>query len=146
MDFLAKPEFLWLIITIVLFTIEALTVNLTTIWFGFGAIVAMVAASLGGSMQFQVVLFILTTIVLLIFTRPLAVKYIKKTSTNIDGLVGKQAIVTERIDNLAGTGQVKIDGNVWSARSENGFIIEEREVVDIIKISGVKLIVKMKGM
>ena len=94
----------------------------------------------------QIIFFVAATVILLIFTRPLAVKYIRKTSTNIDGLVGKQAIVTEKIDNLVGTGQVKIDGNVWTARSENGFIIDEREVVEIVKISGVKLIVKMKGM
>ena len=146
MNFLAKPEFIWLIVAIVLFAVEALTVNLTTIWFGFGAIIAMATASLGGSTQLQIIFFVAATIILLLFTRPLAVKYLKKTTTNIDGLVGKQAIVTQKIDNLAGTGQVKIDGNVWTARSEIGFIIEEREVVEIVKISGVKLIVKKKGM
>ena len=106
----------------------------------------MVISAIGGSIQLQIIFFVAATVILLIFTRPLAVKYIRKTSTNIDGLVGKQAIVTEKIDNLVGTGQVKIDGNVWTARSENGFIIDEREVVEIVKISGVKLIVKMKGM
>lgn len=146
MALLSSPEFIWLIIAIVLFAIEAVTVNLTTIWFGFGALIAMVAAALGGSTNLQIILFVAATVILLIFTRPLAVKYIKKTSTNIDTLIGKQAIVTEKIDNLAGTGQVKIDGNLWTARSEGGFIIDEREVVEIIKISGVKLIVKMKGM
>ena len=146
MAFLAKPEFMWLIIAVILFAIEAVTVNLTTIWFGFGALVAMVTAALGGATNIQIILFIAVTLVLLIFTRPFAVKYIKKTSTNVDTLIGKQAIVTEKIDNLAGTGQVKIDGNLWTARSESGFIIAEREVVEIVKISGVKLIVKMKGM
>lgn len=146
MAFLAKPEFMWLIIAVILFAIEAVTVNLTTIWFGFGALVAMVTAALGGATNIQIILFIALTLVLLIFTRPFAVKYIKKTSTNVDTLIGKQAIVTEKIDNLAGTGQVKIDGNLWTARSESGFIIAEREVVEIVKISGVKLIVKMKGM
>ena len=124
MDFLAKPEFLWLIIAVILFAIEAVTINLTTIWFGFGALIAMVTAALGGSTNLQIILFVFSTLILLIFTRPIAVKYIKKTSTNIDTLIGKQAIVTEKIDNLAGTGQVKIDGNVWTARSEGGFIIK----------------------
>lgn len=146
MVFFAKPEFLWLIIAIILFAVEALTVNLTTIWFGFGALAAMVVSALGGALQFQIIFFVALTVILLIFTRPLAIKYIRKTSTNIDRLVGKQAIVIEKIDNLAGTGQVKIDGNVWTARSEHGFIIAEREVVEIVEISGVKLIVKMKGM
>ena len=146
MDFFAKPEFLWLIIAIILFAVEALTVNLTTIWFGFGALAAMVVSAIGGALQFQIIFFVALTVILLIFTRPLAIKYIRKTSTNIDRLVGKQAIVIEKIDNLAGTGQVKIDGNVWTARSEHGFIIAEREVVEIVEISGVKLIVKMKGM
>ena len=146
MAFLTKPEFMWLIIAVVLFAIEAVTVNLTTIWFGFGALVAMVTAALGGATNVQIILFVAVTLVRLIFTRSFAVKYIKKTSTNVDTLIGKQAIVTEKIDNLAGTGQVKIDGNLWTARSESGFIIAEREVVEIVKISGVKLIVKMKGM
>lgn len=146
MQLFTKPEFIWLIIAIVIFAIEALTVNLTTIWFGLGAIVAMIFAAFGASSQFQIIVFAVATVILLIFTRPIAVKYIKKTSTNIDTLIGKSAIVTEKIDNLKGTGQVKIDGNVWTARSENDFIIEEREVVEICRISGVKLIVKMKGM
>ena len=146
MNFITKPEFIWLIISIILFAIEAVTVNLTTIWFGFGSLIAMVAAALGAGPKLTIILFVAATVILLIFTRPLAVKYLKKTSTNVDTLIGKQAIVTEKIDNLVGTGQVKIDGNVWTARSETGFIIEEREVVEIVKISGVKLIVKMKGM
>lgn len=146
LQFITKPEFLWLITAIILFAVEATTVNLTTIWFGFGALIAMVVSAFGGSLELQIIFFVAATILLLIFTRPLAVKYIRKTSTNIDGLVGKQAIVTEKIDNLAGTGQVKIEGSIWTARSENGFIIDEREVVEIVSISGVKLIVKMKGL
>ena len=146
MEFVTKPEFIWLIIAIALFAIEAITVNLTTIWFGFGTLIAMVTAALGGTTQLQIILFVVATVILLFFTRPIAIKYLKKTSTNVDTLIGKQAIVTEKIDNLAGTGQVKIDGNVWTARSEGGFIIAEREVVEVISISGVKLIVKMKGM
>lgn len=146
MQLFTKPEFVWLIIAIVIFAVEALTVNLTTIWFGLGAIVAMIFAAFGASTQIQIIAFAVATVILLIFTRPIAVKYIKKTSTNVDTLIGKSAIVTEKIDNLKGTGQVKIDGNIWTARSENDFIIEEREVVEICRISGVKLIVKMKGM
>ena len=146
MDFITKPEFVWLIIAIVIFAIEALTVNLTTLWFGLSAIIAMIFAAFGASSQLQIIVFAATTVILLIFTRPIAVKYIKKTSTNVDTLIGKSAIVTEKIDNLKGTGQVKIDGNFWTARSENDFIIEEREVVEICRISGVKLIVKKKGM
>lgn len=146
MGFFAKPEFIWLIVAIIIFAIESLTVNLTTIWFGLGAIAAMIFAAFGASIPVQIIVFAVVAVVLLIFTRPIAVKYIKKTSTNVDTLIGKYAIVTEKIDNLNGTGQVKIDGNVWTARSENDFIIKEREVVEICRISGVKLIVKMKGM
>ncbi len=137
-------EYIWLIISILLLTVEALTVNLFTIWFGIGAICAMVMALFGFDLLSQILLFAVISVILLIFTRPLAVKCIKKIPTNSDSLIGKTGIVTKTINNIAATGEVKISGKYWSARSAQDNIIEEGTEVEILEISGVKLIVKNK--
>ena len=146
MNIFSKPEFAWLFAAIIIFAIEALTVNLTTLWFGFGAIIAMVVASLGGSITLQIILFIGSTIIFLLFVRPFAAKYMKKNLVNTKFLIGEQAIVVEKIDNYKDTGKVKLNGTFWIARAESGFVIEEREVVEVVGVSGNRLIVKIKGM
>ncbi len=138
-----SDELIWLIISILLFIIEAATVNLFTIWFGLGAICAMIVALAGGNLIWQILVFAVVSVVLLAFTRPLAKKLIKKTPTNSDSLIGKIAVVTQRVDNLEFTGEVKIDGKFWTARSVDDSVIEQGETVEITEISGVKLIVKI---
>ncbi len=135
-------EYIWLIFSIILFTVEALTVNLFTIWFGIGALVAMIATLIGANTVIQLLIFAVVSVILLVFTRPLAVKGIKKTPTNSDSLIGKNGIVTKEINNIAATGEIKVGGKYWTARSEDETIIEAESVVEIIAISGVKLIVK----
>ena len=136
-------EYIWLIFSIILFTIEALTVNLFTIWFGIGALVAMIAALAGVNTLIQLLIFAVISVILLIFTRPLAVRGIKKIPTNSDRLIGASGIVTKEINNLAETGEIKVDGKYWTARSEDdSVIIEQDSIVEIVAISGVKLIVK----
>ena len=88
-----------------------------------------------------------TALLLLIFTRPVAVKYFNKDreKTNVDSIVGKQAIVTAQIDNLMAQGKVVVAGQEWSARSiEEGIAIAEGTVVIIEAVSGVKLLVREK--
>ena len=94
----------------------------------------------------QVLVFLVASIVLLVFTRPIATKYFNKsrTKTNVDSKIGKQAIVTERIDNLIGEGRIVTDGMEWTARSLDSSVIEEGTVVTIEKIEGVKAIVKIR--
>lgn len=135
----------WLVSMIALFVIEAVTVNLVTIWFAFGALAALVVSLVGGPLWLQIILFIVVTIVTLIPTRALAKKYFNKGKhqpTNADMVIGQLCTVTEDIDNLSGTGAVRCMGKEWSARSGNGEAVPKGTVVTAVAIEGVKLIVK----
>jgi membrane protein implicated in regulation of membrane protease activity len=136
----------WLIVTIVLCVIEAITVGLTTIWFAFGALVAALVCWLGGGLWLQLFAFLLVSIVLLILTRPLVVKYLnrKTVKTNADRLIGQQCLVVEEIHNLKETGQIKINGLTWTARSVHPEqVISKGETVVIEAIEGVKAMVRL---
>ena len=136
---------LWLIILILAIVIEVITLGLTTIWFAGGAIVALIAAIFNANSAVQWVLFIVVSVVLLIFTRPIAVRYFNKDriKTNVESLVGRQAIVISEIDNLQGIGQVSVGGQEWSARSMDvNVTIPVGAVVEVNPIDGVKLIVR----
>lgn len=137
---------LWLGATVVLFIAEAVTVNLVTVWFALGALAAFIAAVAGAELWLQIVLFLAVTVITLIFTRPIAKKHIngKHEATNADMVIGKTAVVTEGIDNLAGKGAVTCMGKVWTARSLNDEKFTVDEEVTVEKIQGVKLIVSPK--
>lgn len=140
-----EMAFVWLIAMIALFIIEAVTVNLVTIWFAFGALAALIACLAGGELWLQIVLFTVVTLVTLVPTRKIAKKLLKDKkghATNADRAIGKSCIVTQSIDNVNGTGAVKCLGVEWSARSENGESFNVGDVVTAVKIEGVKLIVK----
>ena len=144
MEFAMGP-IAWLVLVAVLLVIEAVTVGLTTIWFAGGALVAAVASWLGAGEIVQWILFLAVSLVLLIFTRPVAVKYMnrKVSHTNADSLIGKKAVVIQEINNLAQTGQVKINDLEWMARTENDdSVIPEKTIVVIRELEGVKLIVE----
>ena len=135
----------WLVVVILAIAVEAITMGLTSIWFAGGALVALAAAALRLPIALQVVLFFAVSVVLLYFTRPIAVKYFNKDriKTNAESLVGRQAIVISEIDNLQGIGQVTVGGQEWSARSvEDDVKLPVGTVVDIMAINGVKLMVK----
>ncbi len=133
----------WLIISVVLIVIEIITLGLTTIWFAVGALFAALLAFIGIGLVGQIFMFVIVSVILFVVTRPLAMKYLNKriVRTNSDSLIGKIAIVTEKIDNIAATGAVKVQGEEWTARSTKEEIIEEGTKVKIIEISGVKLMV-----
>lgn len=138
-------ELIWLGVLIVLLLVEIFTLGLTTIWFAGGALLAFVAAEFGAPLPVQIVLFLVVSLVLLIFTRPVALKYFnaKRTKTNSESLVGKKAVVTKEIDNSAAVGEVMINGLVWTARTpEFSGNIAEGSTVTIKAIDGVKLIVE----
>ena len=134
---------LWLVLLILFLVAEGATAAITTIWFAFGALTALLAAVFGAQIWVQTTLFTVVSVALLLALRPLLKKYItpKKVATNIDAVIGSQGIVLETIDNLAGTGKVKLGGMEWTARSENGEIIEEKNVICVKKIEGVKVYV-----
>ena len=136
----------WLAVFVLLIVIELATMGLTTIWFAGGAVAGFIAYMLGANVVIQAVVFFVVSIVLLIFTRPFAVRYINsnKTKTNIDGLIGQEALVLEEINNIRETGCARLEGKEWTARSVDDTVIPADTVVIVERIEGVKLIVKTK--
>ena len=131
-----------------LFVLEAVTVNLVSVWFALGALGALFTALLGGALWLQIVVFFVVTVITLIATRPLVKKHFNQSHhqpTNADMSIGKICVVTEDIDNVAATGQVTCLGQVWTARSLNGEIIEKGSKAKVDSIHGVKLIVEPVG-
>ena len=135
---------IWLIIAVVLAVVEIGTVALVSVWLVFGALAGMVCAMLELELWVQILAFVIVSAVLLICTRPLVKKFLltKETRTNADRLLEENGVVLETINNLLPSGQVKVLGQIWTARSEDGSVIEEGALVEVKKISGVKLIVK----
>ena len=135
----------WLIVLVVLIATEIANMGLTTIWFAAGALVAAIISLLGGNVWWQVGIGLVVSLLLLFFTRPIAVKYFnrERVRTNVESLVGRQAIVISEVNNLQGTGQVNISGQEWSARaSSDSVTYPVGSVVNVVAISGVKLIVE----
>lgn len=138
---------IWLAGMAGLLIIEIMTLGLTTIWFAVGALFAFLAALAGLGIGIQIGVFVVVSVVMLIFTRPIAVKYLnsKTTKTNAEALVSRMARVTESINNLRGEGQVVINGLTWTARSaDDTMTFKQDEMVMIVGIEGVKLIVEKK--
>ena len=138
------PSAVWLILLVALVTGEAITVGLTFIWFAVGAIGGLLVAILGGAIWLQVVVFLALSALTLVLVRPAAAKLLTPgiSPTNADRVLSQIALVTEEIDNIAETGQVKLFGQVWTARSENGEVIPAQSRVRILRIEGVKVFVK----
>ena len=135
----------WLIAMIVFIVGEMITVGLTCIWFAAGALVALIIAAFGGGIVFQIVAFLLVSGILLWMTRPWAKRFInsKVQKTNVERVVGERACVTERVSNLDQTGRAVVLGQDWSIRTEDdNEIIEPGTLVEVVRVSGVKLIVK----
>lgn len=135
----------WLLILVVLVLIELLTMGLTTIWFAGGALVGAVMSLVNLPLWSQILAALIVSIVLLLTTRPLAMKHFNKDRirTNAESLIGRNAVVLTDIDNIKGLGLINVGGQEWSARSSlDSEKIAAGSIVEIINISGVKLIVK----
>lgn len=134
----------WLVIFAVCLIIEIATLGLTTIWFAGGALVSTIIAMCTDSFSLQIFIFSIVSLILLFTTRPVAKKYFsrKMEKTNVESLIGKHIIVTSDIDNLKSIGQAKVNGLEWSARSATNEVIKTGTEVEIVEVSGVKLIVK----
>lgn len=132
----------WLVVLVMSIIVESATLALVSIWFMPASIVALVLALCNVPLWVQIVAFIVVSVGTLSFLRPVFKKMLKLKTvpTNSDALIGQKGIVVENIDNIAATGAVKIDGQVWSARSAEGENIAEGEVVTVSSIEGVKLI------
>ncbi|MBO7184228.1 MAG: NfeD family protein [Oscillospiraceae bacterium] len=117
--------------------------HLVSLWFAGGSLLAMIAALLDAGVGLQVGLFAVVSVVLLAALRPFLKKFItpKLVKTNIDAIIGAEGYVTAAIDNLAATGQVKLGGMEWTARSSAGDAIAAGTLVKVDKIEGVKVFV-----
>lgn len=137
---------LWLIAAVLLAVLEAATAQLVSIWFACGAVCSMISAYFTDNVLAQLTVFVLSSVVFLLISR-IFVKRLDKNiiSTNSDSLIGKTVITTEKVDNDRETGTAKINGVVWSVRSETGETIEAGTKVVIKKINGVRLIVGKEG-
>lgn len=135
----------WLIVLLVMLVIEIMTLGLTTIWFCGGALVAMIAAICKVPLVVQIILFVVVSAVLLLALRPWAMKYVNKRTqkTNVEGLIGKTARITSLVNNRMESGRAMMNGLEWTARAaEDDMIIPEGTIVEVVSVSGVKLIVK----
>lgn len=140
---------IWLAVLVVCVGIEIATMGLTTIWFAGGALVSAILAALNAPLWLQIVAFFVVSLILLYLTRPVAVKYFNKdrVKTNVESMIGRQAIVISEIDNLQGIGQVTVGGQEWSARSVKDDVqLPVGSVVVVRSVSGVKLIVEDKDL
>ncbi len=135
---------IWLIIAILLIIIESTTFNLLTIWFAVGAIAAMFVSILFPELIWlQMFVFLGVSILMIVTIRNYAMKKLKASSlkTNVNSLIGKRVIVTQKIEEFQ-YGEVKVDGSYWTAKSLNNEVIDRDSIVEIIEVSGVKLIVR----
>ena len=135
----------WACAIILFLIIEAIVPGLVSIWFAFGAVPALISALFSGPVWLQAVLFLVTSIIALALTRPLAKKYVNSRvqPTNADMIIGKDCVVKETVNNLQGTGAVSVAGKVWTARTEDETeVLPEASIAQVLRIDGVKLIVK----
>ena len=134
---------IWFALIFVFLIIEAMSLNLVTIWFAFGSLCAFITTYFTENIIIQLIVFVVTTALSLIFTKPLLEKYLKKNKekTNYDRIIGQTGLVTEKITKHQ-NGRVKVDGKSWMASSEK--MIKEGTEVEILSIEGAKLIVRKK--
>ena len=139
-----SASWIWVALAIIFAVIEAFTLGLTTVWFALAALVMVFLSLLPIPPVFQIIIFLAISAALLFFTRPLAVKKFKvgKERTNVDGLVGKHALVTKQIGEFD-KGEVKLNGQFWSACSENGSAIKEGTKCEVVRIEGVQAVVRI---
>lgn len=136
----------WLIAAGVFFVIEMATVGFLVFWLGIGALLAMIISFITDNIIIQCVIFLISSTILIIFTKPLINKFVKipeEVKTNAYSIIGKKAIVILPINNIKGNGQIKIDGEVWSAKSIDEENIQKDAEVEVVDIDGVRAVVKL---
>lgn len=135
---------LWFALAVVFAVIEIVTVGFFMIWFGVGALVAMLVSLVTTNLSVQFLVFIIVSVLLLSMTRKFSSKLTKGTvtATNVDAVIGKIGIVTEDIPALDNPGLVKISGEIWSAISADSNPIAKDTQVEVLQVKGVRLVVR----
>ena len=136
----------FVIVGVILVIFEIFTPGFIIMWFGIASIIAAIPVYFNTSTTVVIFVYAATLLVLTVFVRKITINFLSKSSkdvkTNVSGLVGKKAIVIEEIDSVAATGRVRVDREVWTAISENGEVILEKQTVIVSKVDGVKLIIR----
>ncbi len=134
---------LWFVLIVVFLMMESSTVSLISIWFSAGSLAAMITALLGGELWLQILLFLAVSLLLLASLRSVSRRFItpKIVKTNVDAVIGRTGPVLEAVDNIQGTGRVKLGGMEWSARSTQGAPIAAGTIVEVDRVEGVKVFV-----
>lgn len=135
---------IWLIVAGVCLIIEIMTVGFLIFWFAIGALFAMIVSFFTNNLIIQTSVFVLSSGILIFATKPFVKNFVNKKDgikTNVYSIVGKTGIVTKDIDTIQALGQVKVDGEIWSAIGLNDATISQGTEVEIKEIKGVKAIV-----
>ena len=137
---------IWLVVAIILVIVEICTAAFGSICFAIGAGLAALGAGLGLSVTWQIVIFAVVSLLTFLFLRPFVLRFLDRKSkdvkTNAEALIGRKAIVSERIDASQHTGRVAVDGDDWKAVSEDGSVIEKGTTVEIVKLDSIIVTVK----
>ena len=136
----------WLIASGIFFVIEIITIGFLFFWLGVSALIAMVSSFFISNIVIQTTIFVIASAILILATRPLVNKFFNSASikTNAEAIVGKTGVVTKNIKSINSTGQIKVDGETWSAISEDEIDIEKGTQIVVKDIKGVKAIVTPK--
>lgn len=137
---------IWLFIALIAFIMEIFIPSFVLFNFGIGALLGSLVAGLNLSLEWQIVCFSIGTLLSFFLIRPIMKKFAYKRSdnstTNVDAMVGRQALVTEEISNENNTGLVSLDGDIWKARSLGNEIIARGSFVEVVQVNSIILIVK----
>ena len=144
LPFWLTGSFLWVAVIIAALIVEAATLDLNAIWFALGGLGGLIVTSVGGSLHVQLVVFVVISAVLLFLVRPFARRVLrpKGAATNADRIIGQEALVTQPIDNTLSQGEIKVFGQLWTARAADGGEIPAGSLVRVREIVGVKAIVE----
>lgn len=138
------PWMIWAIFAIVMIIAEAITSGFFLLFIGIGALPAAVAAALGLPPTLQFAVFVISSIILLVFCRRIVVRLSSGTSDNVGAnrMMGRKGMVIETIDRARAKGKVRVDRDIWNAEPDSGDIISEGAWVEVVRVDGTRLIVK----
>ncbi|MCH5317879.1 MAG: NfeD family protein [Eubacterium sp.] len=134
---------IWIAVIVAAIVVEVASMQLLSIWFAIGGVAALITSFLTQNIVIQIVVFAVVSAIALALIFPAVRRSLKKehVKTNADRYIGKLAVVTENISNIDAKGQVKVDNQIWSARSNDGRDLPVGTKVVVLRIEGVKLIV-----
>lgn len=140
-----EPWQIWIIVALVFFILEIFTPGFAVACLSIGAIGSAIGTAFGCELKFQILIFALVTLLAFVLIRPLVLKFFysksENVATNVDALIGRQAIVSEEIKPVIG-GRVKVDGDDWKAVTADGKSVEAGKIVRILKVDSVILTVE----